>query len=306
VLFPEVLILKTIKCLPLILLVSLSCVSAATEEQSPYEIKPGRWLRNVNVEYEVGAIRSRGLVQIYFPKNYAGSSSARTLIVLHGYRQQPSDWENGTPVAEYADQYGFVLVCPAMSTTLYESQYFPETVNRWAPQPGGVFISNTLIEFLRKNFGLARERETTGIFGISTGARGAILLAAQHKKIFGGAAGLSGDYDSESLKNDRLLVSVYGHYETNMERWDGEVNIIRLAENLKKTPVFLGHGTQDAVVPPPQTALLAERLKQLAADKGGYELVVDKEKSNGAGHDWKYWGSLVPEVFAFFDQKLSK
>ncbi len=298
--------MKITKCLPLILLVSFSCVSTAMEEKAAFDIKPGRWLRNIKVEYEIDGVGSRGLVQVYFPKNYTGSSSARTLIVLHGYRQQPSDWENSTPVADYADRYGFVLVCPAMSTTLYESQYFPETMNRWAPQPGGVFIAKTLVEFLRKNFGLARERETTGIFGISTGARGAILLAARHKKIFGAAAGLSGDYDSESLKNDRLLVSVYGHYETNTERWEEEVNIIRLAENLKKTPVFLGHGTRDAVVPPPQTRMLADRLMQLAADKGGYELVVDKEKSDGAGHDWKYWGSLVPEVFAFFDQKLAK
>ncbi|MBP7735003.1 MAG: prolyl oligopeptidase family serine peptidase [Spirochaetes bacterium] len=290
----------------IILIMAISSLSAGKEEKSPYDIKPGRWLRNVKVEYEEGSVKGRGLVQIYFPKNYTGGSKARTLIVLHGYRQQPSDWENGTPVTEYADRYGFVLACPAMTTTLYESRYFPETVNRWAPQPGGVFISKTLIEFLKKNFGLAKDRGTTGIFGISTGARGAVLLAAQHRKIFGAAAGLSGDYDSESIKNDRLLISVYGYYESNKERWEEEVNIIKLAENLKKTPVFLGHGTNDGVVPPPQTTMLADRLMQLAADKGGYEVVVDSEKSKGAGHDWKYWGSLVPEVFAFFDKKLGK
>ncbi len=298
--------MKIMNFLPLILFVSFSCVSAATEDKAAYDIKPGRWLRNVRVDYEEDRVPSRGLVQIYFPKHYTGASAARTLIVLHGYRQQPSDWENSTPVADYADRYGFVLVCPAMSTTLYESKYFPETVNRWAPQPGGVFISKTLVEFLRKQFGLAKDRSNTGIFGISTGARGALLLAARHRKLFGAAAGLSGDYDSESLSNDRLLVSVYGHYETNRERWEEEVNIIKLAENLKKTPVFLGHGTRDGVVPPPQTRMLADRLEQLAADKGGYELVVDKEKSDGAGHDWKYWGSLVPEVFAFFDNRLKK
>ncbi len=298
--------MKILNLVPIFIIMTLSCMSTASEENSAYDIKPGRWLRNVKVEYEVDMVKSRGLVQIYFPKKYTGSSSARTLIVLHGYRQQPSDWENSTPVADYADRYGFVLVCPAMSTTLYESKYFPETVNRWAPQPGGVFISKTLIEFLQKTFGLARERETTGIFGVSTGARGAILLAARHRKLFGAAAGLSGDYDSESIKNDRLLISVYGYYESNRDRWEEEVNILRLAEHLKKTPVFLGHGTRDAVVPPPQTKLLADRLMQLAEEKGGYVLVADREKSDGAGHDWKYWGSLVPEVFAFFDQKLSK
>jgi S-formylglutathione hydrolase FrmB len=264
------------------------------------------WLRNVKVDYEVDKVAYYGIVQIYFPKNYAADTVSRTLIVLHGYRQKPGDWETGTPIAEYADRYGLVLVCPAMTTTLYESKYYPETVNKWAPIPGGEYVSKVLIGFLQKNFNLARERERTGIFGISTGARGALLLAAQHQKIFGAAAGLSGDYDSVSIKNDRLLMSVYGPYDGNPDRWENEVNILKLAENLKKTPVFLGHGTRDAVVPPPQTKMLADRLKELAVEKGGYELMVDQEKSNGSGHDWTYWGRLIPDVLTFFDQKLEK
>ncbi|OHD65024.1 MAG: hypothetical protein A2176_04555 [Spirochaetes bacterium RBG_13_51_14] len=258
------------------------------------------------VDYEADAVMHRGLVQMYIPKNYAGVSSARTLIVLHGFRQQPGDWEKSTPIAEYADAYRFVLVCPAMSTTLYESKYFPETENKWAPVPGGEYIMKVLIPFLRSRFGLAVDRERTGIFGISTGARGALLLAARHNDVFGAAAGLSGDYDSASLKQDRLVISVYGPYDANKERWEDEVNIIKLAERLKKTPVFLGHGARDSVVLPPQTKMLSERLTELHNDRGGYELEVDQEKSRNAGHDWNYWASMVPDVLRFFDQKLGK
>jgi S-formylglutathione hydrolase FrmB len=288
------------------ILLSLSCATAATGRDNLPGIQPGAWLRNVKVEYKVDKVASYGTVQIYFPKSYGRDAESRTLIVLHGYRQKPEEWETKTPIAEYADRYGLVLVCPAMTTTLYESRYYPETANRWAPLPGGEFISAVLIDFLQNNFNLAKERERTGIFGISTGARGALLLAAQHPGVFGAAAGLSGDYDSVSMKNDRLLVSQYGPYEVNRDRWENEVNILKKSESLRKTPVFLGHGTLDSIVPPPQTAMLAARLNELAAERGGYELIVEKEKSNGSGHDWIYWSRLVPDVLLFFDQKLKK
>jgi S-formylglutathione hydrolase FrmB len=289
-----------------LIVLSLSCATTASGGDNRPEIEPGSWLRNVKVDYKADKTAYYGIVQIYFPKNYNRDAASRTLIVLHGYRQKPEDWETRTPIAEHANRYGLVLVCPAMTTTLYESRYYPETASRWAPVPGGEFISAILIGFLQKNFNLARERESTGIFGISTGARGALLLAAQHPKLFGAAAGLSGDYDSVSMKNDRLLVSMYGPYDGNCDRWENEVNILKLAESLRKTPVFLAHGTLDSIVPPPQTALLAGLLHKLAAEKGGYELVVEQEKSNGSGHDWTYWGRLVPDVLMFFDQKLKK
>ncbi|OHD67747.1 MAG: hypothetical protein A2W19_13020 [Spirochaetes bacterium RBG_16_49_21] len=287
------------------LLFLLSCGSTA-ERGFPSDSTPGQWLRDVAVDYEVDGKKQRAAIQIYFPRGYAHGAPARTLILLHGWKQNPCDWEKNTPIAEYADAFGFVLVCPAMSSTLYESRYFPETTNRWAAMPGGRYIAEMLIDFLRKKFGLTAERELTGIFGISTGGRGALLLASRNSGIFGAAAGLSGDYDSLSIKNDRLLVSVYGPYDSHADRWEDEVNIIKLAKNLKNTPVFLGHGTRDAVVPPAQTKMLADRLKELHDREGGYDLVYDREKSNNAGHDWKYWAGLVPDVMKFFDRKLKK
>src|SRR5208337_1610597 len=110
-----------------------------------------------------------GIVHIFFPKGYRPGTPARTILVLHGWRQDPGDWERNTPVAWYADKYNFVLVCPAMRTTLYESKYYPETVSKWAAMPGGEYVVKILMEYVRKNYGLATERELTGIFGISTG-----------------------------------------------------------------------------------------------------------------------------------------
>jgi enterochelin esterase-like enzyme len=298
--------MRFVSCLLLSAALTLTCSASGPGVALRTEATPGKWLRNVKVEYRVEGNTGHVLVQIYFPKNYAAGAKARTLIVLHGYRQQPSDWENGTPITDYADRYDFVLVCPAMGTTLYESKYYPETKNRWAPVPGGEYIVRVLLPFVREQFGLAADRSGTGIFGISTGARGALLLASQYPKLFGAAAGLSGDYDSASLWNDRLLVSQYGPYGLYRDRWEKEVNILELSTSLKNTPVFLGHGTNDAIVPPPQTKMLADRLKERHDAKGGYDLIVEEVKSAGAGHDWRYWGSLVPDVLRFFDRTLER
>ncbi len=273
---------------------------------SPADVIPGSWLRNVSIEYRSeGAVR-KGSAHIYFPRGYRKGTATRTLVLLHGYRQSPEDWARRTSVAGYADEYGFALVCPAMTTTLYESRYFPETVNRWSPVPGSEYVMEILIPFVRKRFGLAMKRNRTGIFGISTGARGALLLAARYSGDFGAAAGLSGDYDASSMRKDRILTSVFGPYEDHRERWEAEVNILARTDRLRKTPVFLGHGTRDGVVPPQQTDLLARSLARLRGSGRGYECVVEKEKSDGAGHDWSYWGALTPDVFEFFDGRLNR
>ena len=285
---------------------SLTCGSTVVKKSCRTDLTPGAWLRNVKVEYDAAGKKHEGIVQIYFPRGYTPGAPARTILVLHGWRQNPTDWEINTSIAEYADTYGLVLVCPAMRTTLYESRYYPETTSKWAAMPGGEYITKILIDFVRNSFCLATERERTGIFGISTGGRGALFLASKHAELFGAAAGLSGDYDSASLKNDRLLTSVYGPYDTYRERWEHEVNVLNLAANLKNTPVFLGHGARDAVVPEAQTNMLADRLNRLSREGGGYNLVCEREKSMNAGHDWKYWASLVPDVMKFFDQRLSK
>jgi putative tributyrin esterase len=298
--------MKEVKFVLTFVLLFISCGSIAEKDLSSGGAAPGKWLTRVAVGFEVNGEKEQGEVDIYIPRGCSSGAAVRTILLLHGWKQHPSDWEKRTPVAEMADAYGFALACPSMGSTLYESSYYPETTNKWSAMPGGRYIVEVLIPFLRDKFRLAEERELTGVFGISTGARGAILLASLHVSMFGAAAGLSGDYDSLSMKNDRLLTSVYGPFDRHASRWEEEADIMRLAKNLKDTPVFLGHGERDAVVPCAQTKMLAEKLKELHDREGGYELVFDREKGVKAGHDWTYWAGMVPEVMGFFDRSLKK
>ena len=267
------------------------------------EIPPGKWLRNLKVAYSEAKDGFRN-VQIFFPSGYKKGENTRVLIALHGYGANLREWELGSTIEKLANDLNFVIVCPDMGNTVYESKFYPETTVKWAGIPGGKFVSENLINYLNNTFALAYEREKTGIFGLSTGGRGAMLLSALHTDIFGAAAGLSGDYDPLAMPRDRLLTAVYGDIKQFEERWKTDDNIINLADKLINTPVYISHGDKDSVVPKEQSWIFAIRLKQLQKKMGGFDITYFEKKYSM--HDWRYWGSMLPEVMDFFNKKLKK
>lgn len=267
------------------------------------DMVPGSWLRDIKVPYSGENGEGAVTVRIYFPKTYTKGENYRTIIALHGYNLPAKEWETESPVARLANDYNMVIVCPDMGKTLYEFSFYPESTEKWGGMPGGRFIADVLIPFLRNNYGLARDRKRTGIMGISTGGRGALLVAASRSDLVGAAAGLSGDYDPASMPRDRILTLIYGPYKDFRDRWENDDNIMKLATHLKDTPVYLWHGESDSVVPFEQSMLLAVQLKKLQkASGGGYDVTFNKAKH--AVHTWRYWGRALPEVMAFFNSKL--
>ncbi len=278
------------------------CQSKKPTSQYRGHIKSGSWLTNIKVEYTAQGQNKFVLAQIYFPKNYIRGKNFRTLIGLHSYKGGFRDWEKNTAIESYADKYNFIIVCPNMGKTIYETEFFPETTKKWNGIPGGKFIVDILIPYVIKNFGISLEGNRIGIFGNSTGGRGALLLAASYPQIFGAAAGLSGDYDPLSMPNDRLLTSVYGNFKNFRARWENKDNIIKLAENLFNIPVFIAHGEKDQVVPFEQSRILAIRLLQLRKKRGGFILGYQLKKYKF--HDWGFWRLMTPQMMSFFNEYL--
>lgn len=267
------------------------------------QIKPGRWLDNIKViiNEKTG---EHNTIQIFFPKGYKDSKKQRTLIALHPYAGSQKDYEEHTRIESLANEYNCVIVCPGMGKTIYETEYFDETKIKWSSQPGGIYIKKTLLEFLQKELGLARKSDYTGIFGIATGARGALLMACLYTDDFGAVAGISGDYDPISMPNDKLLTAMYGPYNEFKERWAKKDNVYNLAENLKGIPVFLAHGNKDYITPVGQSQVLAMRLNLIKKEKGR-DTIIYKEKKFFA-RDWKFWNMVLSDVMAFFDENLDK
>ena len=261
-------------------------------------IKPGSWLRET-LPYSYNGEEDTVRLQIYFPRGYVKGKVCRTLIVLHGYMGNQRDWETNTAIESMADQYGIVLVCPYMKNTIYETQYFPETEKKWGPMPGGLFVSEKLIPYLRNTFALAVDAGYTAIMGNSTGARGAFLVACHNPQMFGAVAGFSGDYDPVSMPRNRLLTWAYGPFKDFEERWKHTDNVMELAVNLKGIPLYITHGGKDYIVPREQSLLLAIKMRQLQKKFGiirSYSRstnTVSMTGPTGAGHCLRLWSFLI-------------
>jgi len=291
----------------------------------PYrgDITPGQWMRDIPLEYLDGGTVKTARIQIYFPKDYRRGVTKRTLIALHNTGSDQLEWERNSRIAGYANAQGFVVVCPGMGTTIYETSYYPETTRKWDGIPGGKWVGEVLISFIRSRFSLAMDRRHTGIMGISSGARGAILVAAKYPEIFGAAAGLSGYYDSLSMTKSSLLTAVYGDHGKFSDRWKNDDNIIEMSRSLKDTPVFIAHGKDDSHYHYEQSRLLAVRLlmhrgtllesirdtvsdetklEEIAKGFYPFELHLIRREY----HNWPFWNYMTPRMMDYFNAKLAR
>jgi dipeptidyl aminopeptidase/acylaminoacyl peptidase len=300
------------RLIPLLLVCALfTCASADNTKKSlgyePYSgnIQPGKWLKGLVVDYLADGVKKSAKVQIYFPRGYEKGKTKRALIGLHNYKGSMNEWETKSPMASYADKYGFIIVCPNMGKTIYETKYYPETTRIWDGIPGGRWVAEVLVKYLREAFDIAVDREKTGIFGNSTGARGAVLIACHNPGMFGAVVGLSGDYDPLSMTEDKFLASVYGKYKDFKERWENDDNIIKLAVNLKGVPLMIAHGEKDGEVPYDQSRLLAIRLLQLMNADKSY-IKPEYHLKRWKFHNWDFWKFMVPDMLEFFDRNLKK
>lgn len=265
-------------------------------------INPGRWLKNIIVDTEYEGQKSHAKIQIFFPLSYVQEEKIRTVIALHSYDSNEREYENNSSIESYANKYNLVIVCPSMGKTIYENSFYPETSCKWNVIPGGKFTGETLINFLNKNYNLALTKNSTGIMGLTTGAYGALSVAARYNNKFQAAAGLSGFYDSTTIQRPRIIEAVYGSYKNHTDRWEKEASVIAIAEKLAGIPVFLYHGTGGDIFNPGQSRMLAIKIKSLQKSSNAYSVTYRENKSGYQG--WIYWKRQIPEIMEFMDQNL--
>ncbi|HNX20407.1 MAG TPA: alpha/beta hydrolase-fold protein [Acidobacteriota bacterium] len=228
---------------------------------------------------------------VYLPAGYDKERPAPFVLLLHGWNHSPEVWRDRTRVADWADRVGAALVAPDMGTTVYEAAFYPETTRRWKNgAPGARWIEDVVLPEARKRFALARDPARVAVVGYSTGARGAVVLAARRTD-YGFVGALSGTYDLAALDpasgEARIHAVVFGARERFAARWRGEGgDPLALAAALQGVEVRLGHGADDNVVPPAQTRALADALALLG--RPATVAIVP-----GAGHDWAFWNAQL-------------
>jgi S-formylglutathione hydrolase FrmB len=235
---------------------------------------------------------------IAFPDS--GVAYKGNILLLQGYNFPKEDWCKKAPqLCKEAARRGYVMIMPDMGRSVYADTFFTETEPIYRKYPLRKALSDSLFPFLRKNFNILSENQSNFVLGLSSGARGAALIVLDEPKFFSAAGLLSGDYDQIGIPNDVIMNLYYGKYEKHKTRWKEVDNIITVIEDWK-TPVYIGHGKLDAVVPHAQSKQLNDSLKT----RLNTEDIIFNEPN--MGHDYKYWGSETLPVLDFFDKYCKK
>jgi enterochelin esterase-like enzyme len=136
------------------------------------------------------------------------------------------------------------------------------------------------------------------LMGLSTGARGAVLMGMEHQNEVGAVIALSGDYFPNFDTTDKLMINSMGLYSQFKARWENGANDVR---NLDGMPnfVYLAHGLRDTWVNPEHTLRLKKRFNEIQTTE-----IVKVEIADGK-HDYAFWNEAGLEGLALYKRFLS-
>ncbi|MCC7302705.1 MAG: prolyl oligopeptidase family serine peptidase [Bacteroidia bacterium] len=223
---------------------------------------------------------------------YPNTTARGTILCLPGWDFSRKDLCIRGNVCTIARDSGYILILPEMGKSVYQSRVYPETRSEWRKFPGILWLTDTLIPHMQKEFMILLPGENNFVYGISTGGRGVLQIATHTTGIFRAGCALSGDFDQTRMPGDNLMKGYYGDYKLFRERWEGEDNPMR---NVRKVdfPVFLCHGKMDKVVSFEQSKLM-------------FDALHDNQKIGGispndtGGHNYGYWNYESKFVFNMF------
>ena len=219
------------------------------------------------------------------------------IIVLPGWSFTKDDWCKNSTLCTKAIEQGYRLILPEMSKSVYSGEFYPETIKDWEKFPSKAWVIKDLIPTLQKEHHILLASQKNFILGLSTGGRGVALIALANADLFTASAALSGDFDQTLMPTDRLMIGYYGNYTQFKSRWEGADNPTKQAKHWK-TPIYLGHGKQDNIVPVHQTQVFYNALKK------HHPKLKIKLNLPDASHDYKYWDSEVDNMLHFFSEFL--
>lgn len=217
-----------------------------------------------------------------------------TILLLQGWNFPPTDWCQHSNICSLALEKGYNLVLPDMGKSIYHAQTFKETRVDWLKYPTRKWLVDSLIPKLQLSAGLFDKKAQNFVIGLSTGARGAVLVAMDCPLLFKGVAALSGDYNQVIMPNDNLCKGYYGVYSKFKDRWKTVDNPANRILDLK-VPIYLGHGLKDKVVPSSQTILFYKELK-----KANPTLKI-KLSTPQKEHNYDFWANEVDAIFLFLE-----
>lgn len=222
-----------------------------------------------------------------------------TIVALPGWNFDNAQWCDSTDLCEKALAEGYAIILPEMGKSIYCDSIFPETRKDWLKYPTRSWMKETMIPSIQKAFKLLVEDQNNFVMGLSTGARGAVLLALDLPEIFSACGALSGDYDQTRYTKDKLYNGYYGSFDKFTQRWLNNDNVITSIQQLT-VPIYIAHGQKDKIVPIDYSQQLFVALQESGNEKS----ILNVNPT--AGHTYSFWNSEVDAVLAFFEKNSDK
>ncbi len=223
-----------------------------------------------------------------------------TILALHGWNLSCNDWCDSTSLCDKAKAMGYEVVLPNMGKSIYSNKYYPQTRKDWATFPTRMWLQDTLLTYLQTQFNLLVTDNDNFILGLSTGGKGATLLALDNPDLFKSVAVLSGDFDQTYDTTSSFYKGFYGSYSVFKQRWMKDDNVMFNVKDYV-VPIYLGHGFQDNVVDIQETKLFH---KSLLSNHPNLRLELHIDTL--AKHNYNYWNSEVDAVLNFFNSSVVK
>ena len=230
-------------------------------------------------------------IDIKYPKQ----KPKGTILILHGWDCKHTEIVENTSFCDSALQHNFTLIMPNLGKCNYMSKIYPETHKNLQSSPTLTWIIDTMIPLLQTNFNLLDSTQKNYIMGLSTGGRGATMLAYKIPHLFTAIATVSGEFDITKRPDYYLYYAYLGNYENHKERWKDECFAFD-CENYF-VPTYIAHGLNDNVAMPKNSISMYDSLKLYHQN-----LRIEKHFVENQGHNYNYWNTETSNILIFFEK----
>jgi putative tributyrin esterase len=230
-------------------------------------------------------------VLVFVPHDTKTPEKGLPLVyLLHGYSGGSSDWNDHLKVQDYADKFGFIIVCPdGYYSSWYADSPF-KTNNQCA-----TFFKKDLFPAIHKKYKI----DSSAIFitGLSMGGCGSINFFIHNQNYFRAAGSMSGILDIRSFPNNWEIKDLLGEYKKFPGNWDKYscVYNLKYLKN-KKKPFLIDCGSEDIAYP------VNLKLKKEAEELGLNITFITRPGE----HNWQYWTESLKTHLDFFKALIVK
>ncbi|WP_185955162.1 alpha/beta hydrolase [Solitalea koreensis] len=223
-------------------------------------------------------------VWVFKPAGYSAEKNYPTVFLLHGWSGNYKQWNSIMNAQQYADEYGFIIVCP---DGFYDSWYLNSPL-----KPHFQFVDffyETLFPEIKSRYRV--NENNVFITGLSMGGHGALTIFLEHPEVFKSAGSTSGGVVLAASGDKFGISRLLGDFSTSKATWD-QFSIVNKIQKIAGTDkqIIFDCGTED---------FFYEANNQLR--KKCDELKINATYISQPGsHNRQYWAKAIKQELEFF------